>query len=185
MDCPRIALSLAITLGGIAVSIPAASAAERAPPTLAMLLSGAETCFSLGGQPEGDFQRFKLKAESTSVAGRFATIPVHAVEHGLYQGTDYANMYAGTGTFAPALTGSAAADPLEITLVGAGFNVDGAGGSKIFTQDYVVVLDAATLTGKVYGTYSESKPLVNGAPYGDVVVFAVNTEATPMSCDGF
>jgi hypothetical protein len=184
MTRARIHLLLAVSLSSLAASLPAV-AAETGLPTLETLLSGVEACFNLGGQADGSFQRFKLKAEPAPDAGRLAVIPVHAVEHGLYQGGDYANMYAGTGTLGPAVDGSGGPDVLEISLIGAGFDLDAAGVGKLFTQNYVLALDPATFAGTVYGAYSESKPLENGAPYSDVVVSAVSTEATPISCDGF
>jgi len=185
MTLARINLLLAVSFCGLAASLPAATAAETGLPTFETLLSGAEACFNLGGQSEGAFQRFKLKAEPTPAAGRFAVIPVHAVEHGLYEGGDYANMYTGTGTLGPAVAEGAEADVFEITLIGAGFDLDAAGAGKIYTQRYVMALDPATLAGTVYGIYSESRPLENDAPYGDVVVSGVSVEATPISCDGF
>ncbi len=184
MTLARINLLLAISLSSLAASLPA-TAAETGLPTLETLLSGAEACFNLGGQSEGAFERLKLKAEPAPDAGHLAVIPVHAVEHGLYEGGDYANMYTGTGTLGPAVDGSGGPDVLEISLIGAGFDLDAAGAGKLFTQHYVMALDPATFTGTVYGVYSESKPLENGAPYSDVVVSAVSVEATPISCDGF
>ena len=185
MSFARIDLILAVSLCGLAASFPAAAAAEAGPPTLETLLSGADACFNLGGQSEDSFQRFKLRAEPTPDAGHFAIIPVHAVEHGLYEGGDYANMYTGTGTLGPAVDGSGGPDVFEITLIGAGYDLDPAGAGKIYTQRYVMALDAATLTGTVYGIDSESKPLADGAAYGDVVVSAVSVDVTPISCDGF
>jgi hypothetical protein len=164
-------VGLALCLGGVA---PAANAA----PTAADLMKGGEFCFDMSESGTDAFEHLMLAVEPAASA----MAEVHAIQRGNVGGAGYANQLAGTAAIAPSNDAGSDAPTLYISLMGNGMGIGADGSAGLYTFSFSLVLDPATLAGKVYGSEHQSGALAEGKALAAEAAVGRLTDAKPIPC---
>lgn len=187
---PRSAIRLmTVTPAGAMIVLLQVLPAAAEPLSAAAFSAGQTVCFELGDHKDGAFQHLKLVFEPAPGDGSYPVIPVHGIERGTWQSGAasgvYVNEFAGTGTVAPSAQPASTDSRLFITLTGGGNGYKSDGSAELWTIQYALDLDPATLEGRIYGVAIESGTLVNGDPYRSMNANNIVKEVTPSSCAEF
>ena len=181
MNSKRKYISTALTGAFIALSMTPVLAASKPP----YFWLGGTYCLNVGTSEAGNFQHLKLLVEPTYDASPYKVAPVHALIRGMWGDYRYIDQLAGTATIAPSNDPSIETPMLQIALTGNGYGVTSDSKDEIWTVDFNLQLDPKTFNGKMYGTESESQPLVDGQSFEALEKSAVVRDITPISCDIF
>lgn len=181
--------TLSTILAGFAIAASAMNPAHAAGSDAAAFAAGGAFCFEIGDHKGEMFQHLKLVTTPAASAEAQNVITVHGVERGNWMDGDtvsvYFNELAGTGTVAPAAMPGAHGDKLFISLAGSGNGYAKGGTPELWTLQYTLELDPATLEGTFFGISAQSGAVVDGAAYSEQAKTFTLRKITPMKCGEF
>jgi len=172
----------------VGTAVPAAAYAGQPLGDDAIRFSrGSTICFELGAHQGEYFKHFKLIFAPANDYKPYNVIPVHGVQRANDGSGTYVNQLAGTATLAPSNDPAVGGLVLQVGLTATGYEVTVGGNDELWTDIYNLQLKPRTLAGKIYGTESETKPLVAGDSADTLTLntVAVVMDVRRMSCRDF
>lgn len=142
-------------------------------------------CFKVGEVDTENYVYLKLTVPKIGPWNLYETALVYGVERGSSAGDSYVNQLSGAVTVAPCNDPEHDSELLfQVALTGNGYGVKTGGEPEIWSTEYNLQL-APSLSGKIYGSITESKVLVDGQPFEILQSYAIVKDVEPMPCDLF
>jgi hypothetical protein len=181
--------TLTAALAGLAFAASVPRPAHAAGSDAAAFAAGGAFCLEIGDHKGEMFQHLKLVTTPAASPEAQNVITVHGVERGNWMDGNTLNVYfnqlSGTGTVAPAAMPGARGDKLFISLAGSGNGYAKDGKPELWTLQYTLELDPATLEGSFFGISAQSGAVADGAAYSEQAKTFTLRKIAPMKCGEF